>query len=146
HAHLAERVGLAARYPADVYAFAALADPAADADASLARLAAAGLVTDPGSPWMRVGACIGRPGCGRSRADVQADATEARAALAPGGLPLYWSGCERRCGHPRGDRIDVVAAPEGGYLLSTAVTGQEPRTTTLDHPSRLATALAAITA
>lgn len=28
HAHLAERVGLAARYPADVYAFAALADPA----------------------------------------------------------------------------------------------------------------------
>ncbi|MCX4766627.1 GNAT family N-acetyltransferase [Streptomyces sp. NBC_01275] len=27
HAHLAERVGLAARYPADVYAFAALADP-----------------------------------------------------------------------------------------------------------------------
>ncbi|MER5748463.1 GNAT family N-acetyltransferase [Streptomyces sp. NPDC002088] len=27
HAHFAERVGLAARYPADVYAFAALADP-----------------------------------------------------------------------------------------------------------------------
>ncbi|MDH6438246.1 ribosomal protein S18 acetylase RimI-like enzyme [Streptomyces sp. SAI-144] len=27
HAHLAERVGRAARYPADVYAFAALADP-----------------------------------------------------------------------------------------------------------------------
>ncbi|MGW7726690.1 GNAT family N-acetyltransferase [Streptomyces canus] len=27
HAHLAERVGQAARYPADVYAFAALADP-----------------------------------------------------------------------------------------------------------------------
>ncbi|WP_405622351.1 GNAT family N-acetyltransferase [Streptomyces sp. NBC_00076] len=27
HAHLAERVGLAARYPADVYAFAGLADP-----------------------------------------------------------------------------------------------------------------------
>lgn len=28
HAHLAQRVGRAARYPADVYAFAALADPA----------------------------------------------------------------------------------------------------------------------
>ncbi|WP_436844687.1 GNAT family N-acetyltransferase [Streptomyces longwoodensis] len=28
HAHLAERLGRAARYPADVYAFAALADPA----------------------------------------------------------------------------------------------------------------------
>ncbi|WP_439145716.1 GNAT family N-acetyltransferase [Streptomyces canus] len=31
HAHLAERVGQAARYPADVYAFAALADPGAPA-------------------------------------------------------------------------------------------------------------------
>ncbi|MFF3335623.1 GNAT family N-acetyltransferase [Streptomyces sp. NPDC002888] len=31
HAHLAERVGRAARYPADVYAFAALADPEAPA-------------------------------------------------------------------------------------------------------------------
>ncbi|MER5717814.1 GNAT family N-acetyltransferase [Streptomyces sp. NPDC002132] len=43
HAHLAERVGLAARYPADVYAFAALADPADPAAwADLRRLAGPG--------------------------------------------------------------------------------------------------------
>ncbi|MFF0300510.1 precorrin-3B synthase [Streptomyces sp. NPDC004562] len=113
--------------------------------ASLARLTAAGLVTDPHSPWLRVGACIGRPGCAKSHADVRADADEALGAIGPSVLPLYWSGCERRCGHPRGDRVDVVATPGGGYRLSTAVSGQAPRTTSLDAPSRLATALAAIT-
>lgn len=123
-----------------------LPTPRAQAVEALARLATAGLVTDPGSLWPRIGACIGRPGCAKSRADVQADATETREAVGPGGLPLYWSGCERRCGRPRGDRIDVVAAPGGGYLLSTAVSGQEPRTTTMDHPFRLADALVAITA
>ncbi|MGI5430713.1 precorrin-3B synthase [Streptomyces sp. CA-179760] len=116
-----------------------------DPDQSLTRLAATGLVTDPGSPWLRVGACIGSPGCAKSRADVRTDAAEALDAIGPSGLPLYWSGCERRCGHPRGDRVDVVSAPGGGYLLSTAVSGQEPRTASMDVPARLATALAAIT-
>ncbi|SNS98782.1 precorrin-3B synthase [Streptosporangium subroseum] len=39
-----------------------------------ARLAEAGLVTDPASPWIGVTACTGRPGCAKSLADVQADA------------------------------------------------------------------------
>jgi precorrin-3B synthase len=39
----------------------------------------------------------------------------------------------------------VVAAPEGGYLLSTAVSGRQPRTASMDDHARLATALAAIT-
>ncbi|MEV7141376.1 precorrin-3B synthase [Streptomyces tauricus] len=122
---------------------------------ALARLDAVGLVTGPGSPWLRVGACIGRPGCAKSRADVRADATaalDAGGALAASGsgrhqgLPLYWSGCERRCGHPRGERIDVVAAPEGGYRLSVVAPGHdEARTVPLDDPSRLAAALAEIT-
>ncbi|MEU5700766.1 precorrin-3B synthase [Streptomyces aurantiacus] len=114
---------------------------------SLARLAAVGLVTDPDSPWLRVGACIGRPGCAKSRADVRADATATLGAVHHrGGLPLYWSGCERRCGHPRGERIDVVAAPEGGYRLSVVAPGHdEARTVPLDDPSRLAAALAEIT-
>nr|WP_232838574.1 cobalamin biosynthesis protein CobG [Streptomyces geranii] len=128
---------------------ATAAATAADAHESLARLAATGLVTDPGSPWLRVGACIGQPGCAKSRADVRTDAAGALDAVSPYGLPVYWSGCERRCGHPRGDRVDVVAAPEGGgYRLSRAVEGAEPRSTftDLDHPSDLATALAAIDA
>ncbi|MGK5692210.1 precorrin-3B synthase [Streptomyces sp. URMC 128] len=118
---------------------------AGHADESLARLAATGLVTDPHSPWLRVGACIGRPGCAKSQADVRTDAAGSLGALGPHGLPLYWSGCERRCGHPRGDRVDVVAAPDGGYRLSTAVRGEESRTSTMNDPARLAAALAEIT-
>ncbi|MDQ0772278.1 precorrin-3B synthase [Streptomyces aurantiacus] len=130
----------------------------AQAAESLARLAAVGLVTDPASPWLRVGACIGRPGCAKSRADVRADATGTLGAVdtvgAVGtaglrGLPLYWSGCERRCGHPGGERIDVVAAPDGGYRLCATAPGDEPgsepRTASIDDPSQLATALATIT-
>ncbi|WP_436847846.1 precorrin-3B synthase [Streptomyces coeruleorubidus] len=122
-----------------------LPTPGTRADESLARLAAIGLVTDPGSPWLRVGACVGRPGCAKSQADVRTDAAGTLGAIDPHGLPLYWSGCERRCGHPRGDRVDVVAEPGGGYRLSTAVRGEEPRTTSMNDPARLAAALAEIT-
>lgn len=108
----------------------------------LARLAAAGLVTGADSPWPRVGACTGRPGCATSRADVRADAARALTAAGRTPLPVYWSGCERRCGHPRGDHVDVVAAPGGGYRVTTAVRGQDPRGTLLDDPSDFAAALA----
>ncbi|MEU0083492.1 cobalamin biosynthesis protein CobG [Streptomyces sp. NPDC006274] len=80
-------------------------------------LAGAGLVTDPDSPWLGVGACTGRPGCAKSLADVRADAT-AHLAAGAGGLPVHWSGCERRCGHPRGARVDVVATGDGRYEVS----------------------------
>ncbi|UUU20162.1 precorrin-3B synthase [Streptomyces sp. DSM 40750] len=119
------------------------AEQAADA---LAQLSATGLVTDPDSPWLRVGACIGRPGCAKSLADVRADATESLAAAGRAGLPLYWSGCGRRCGHPRGERVDVVAVEGGGYQLSLTTRAPDPRTAPMADPSQLATALAAITA
>ncbi|MFJ5552374.1 cobalamin biosynthesis protein CobG [Streptomyces sp. NPDC093225] len=86
--------------------------PDAPADAP-ARLAAAGLVVAPGSPWETVTACTGRPGCAKSHADVRADA-RAVADRAAGALPVHWSGCARRCGHPRGTAwVDVVATPDG---------------------------------
>ncbi|MTD52701.1 precorrin-3B synthase [Amycolatopsis pithecellobii] len=59
-----------------------------------------------------VSACIGRPGCAKSRADVRADARRVSARA-------HFSGCERRCGKPR-DAVDVVAA-DGGYLVDGAV-------------------------
>ncbi|MFD7690818.1 precorrin-3B synthase [Streptomyces sp. NPDC059781] len=118
---------------------------ASDRSASLSPLSAAGLVTDPSSPWLRVGACIGRPGCGKSRADVRADAARALATASTSRLPLYWSGCERRCGHPRGDRVDVIATPEGGYRLAGPGGGGLPRAIELSDVSHLPTALAAIT-
>lgn len=56
-------------------------------------------------------ACIGRPGCAKSRADVRADARRVSARA-------HFSGCDRRCGKPR-DAVDVVAT-EGGYLVEGA--------------------------
>ncbi|WP_369132521.1 precorrin-3B synthase [Modestobacter sp. I12A-02662] len=73
-----------------------------------------GVVFDEASPWALVTACAGRPGCARSLADVRADVTAAIATgTLPGGVRQHWAGCERRCGRPRGDVVDVVATPAG---------------------------------
>ncbi|MFD0149109.1 cobalamin biosynthesis protein CobG [Streptomyces sp. NPDC055721] len=88
----------------------------------LAALAAPpyGLITRPDSPWAGVSACTGRPGCAKSLADVRADAAPGRT-----GLPVHYSGCERRCGHPHGTWVDVVATADGAYLVDGVPT---PRT------------------
>ncbi|MEU3469350.1 nitrite reductase [Streptomyces sp. NPDC006687] len=81
-----------------------------------ARIEAAGLVLAPASPWQSVTACTGKPGCAKSLADVRADA-RAVVEQTAGGLPVHWSGCARRCGHPRGTAwVDLVATPDG-YAL-----------------------------
>ncbi|MFE5586686.1 cobalamin biosynthesis protein CobG [Kitasatospora sp. NPDC056531] len=91
----------------------------------LPALEAAGFRTAPGSAWERATACTGLPGCAKSLADVRADAaraleSDAARVLAsgpgepgPGGLPVHWSGCERRCGHPAGRWVDVLATGHG---------------------------------
>ncbi|MER5551359.1 precorrin-3B synthase [Streptomyces sp. NPDC002793] len=112
------------------------------ADGLLGELSGAGLITGPDSPWGGVGACIGRPGCAKSLADVRA---EAGAAVGPAGrLPVYWSGCERRCGHPHGEWIDVVATP-GGHRVShvRGAVSTEAATVRDDDPGALAATVAA---
>lgn len=96
-------------------------DAAADA---LAALAGAGLVTAPDSPWRSVTACTGKPGCAKALADVRADA---RAVMerARGPLAVHWSGCERRCGHPRGTAWVDLVATTAGYALH--VEGRDAR-------------------
>ncbi|GAA2975581.1 nitrite/sulfite reductase [Streptomyces drozdowiczii] len=115
------------------------------APGALDALAAVGLVTGDRSPWTGVGACVGRPGCAKSLADVQGDAAAALpAAPRADALPVHWSGCERRCGHPRGEWVDVVAGPDGGYRVSVVRDGGrtgEPEHVTGD-PAALATAVA----
>ncbi|MFE2285318.1 cobalamin biosynthesis protein CobG [Streptomyces sp. NPDC059443] len=91
------------------------------------RIRGAGLVVSPGSAWESVTACTGRPGCAKSLADVRADAralvpeaagpaprSSERSSSGARPLPVHWSGCERRCGHPRGAVwVDVVATGDG---------------------------------
>ncbi|MBB5855833.1 precorrin-3B synthase [Amycolatopsis umgeniensis] len=74
----------------------------------------AGLVTDPDSPSLGISACIGRPGCAKSLADVRADA--ARIGRSP---RAHFAGCGRRCGKPAREHVDVLAT-EDGYLVDGA--------------------------
>ncbi|OCC11612.1 cobalamin biosynthesis protein CobG [Streptomyces sp. PTY087I2] len=113
-------------------------DEAAEA---LRTLGAAGLIIAPDSPWTGVGACIGHPGCAKSLSDVRA---EAGTAVGPvGRLPVYWSGCERRCGHPHGEWIDVVVTPDGHRISHVRGERRDPQATVRNGPAALAAAVAA---
>ena len=87
-----------------------VADLADTADVAQ-RLRSAGLLLDPDTP--SVTACVGRPGCAKALADVRADARP----VAGVDVPVHWSGCERRCGRPRGNVLDVVANGDG-YVMT----------------------------
>ncbi|MFF4619073.1 precorrin-3B synthase [Nonomuraea jabiensis] len=88
--------------------------PPAAAGRAARMLEAAGLVTDPASPWAGVSACTGRPGCAKSLADVREDARRWVATLdGPPATPVHWAGCERRCGLPRGRVVQMVATGDG---------------------------------
>ncbi|MFD5149075.1 cobalamin biosynthesis protein CobG [Streptomyces sp. NPDC058401] len=96
-----------------------------------ARLVAAGLSVAPDGPWESVTACTGRPGCAKALADVRADAravvdADGGTPAGPAGAPVHWSGCERRCGHPRGTAwVDLVATPDGYRLDGRPVPSHE---------------------
>ena len=83
----------------------------ADAAGVLREAAGLGFGTDAASPWLRVTACAGRPGCASALADVQADAA-GFAARWPGRV-VHVSGCARHCGRPAATEIDVTATSEG---------------------------------
>ena len=80
------------------------------AAARLPDLTAAGLVADDASPWTLITACVGAPYCGKARMETLAAAREL--ARRPGSIPLrrtHLSGCERRCGAPNSDHVELVA-------------------------------------
>ncbi|MFH8404758.1 precorrin-3B synthase [Streptomyces sp. NPDC018019] len=112
---------------------------------ALRELAAAGLVTDPASPWYGLGACTGRPGCAKSLSDVRADAVATLRADGTGLLPVHWSGCARRCGHPHGTWVDVVATGDAYEVSVRGTRHGAPATATVPttEPGRLADAVAA---
>lgn len=66
--------------------------------ADLEPLTGAGLVASAESPWARITACIGAPGCAKSAGDTHALAREIAARGV--GPPVHVIGCERACGAP----------------------------------------------
>jgi precorrin-3B synthase len=77
----------------------------------LTELAAAGLVVEDGSAWTMISACVGAPYCASGRIETLALAT--RLAESAAWLPrTHISGCERRCGAPSHDHLDLVAPTE----------------------------------
>ena len=82
-----------------------------DAARTLDEAARLGFGVDDASPWLRLTACAGRPGCASALADVQADAA-AFAAQWPERI-VHVSGCARHCGRPAATQIDVTATSEG---------------------------------
>ncbi|WP_254666314.1 precorrin-3B synthase [Humibacillus sp. DSM 29435] len=77
--------------------------------AALPRLATAGLTTSAASPWVRLHACTGSPGCARSTLDTRSLARHLAPRLPVGLLPVHVSGCERRCGTPTTPFVDLLA-------------------------------------
>ena len=81
-------------------------------------LAPNGLIFDRKSTWLQVSACTGRPGCASALADTRGDASH---AIAQSRLPdgrVHFSGCERRCGKPKGDYFDYLATGDGEYEVT----------------------------
>ncbi|MBE1491797.1 precorrin-3B synthase [Plantactinospora soyae] len=102
---------------------------------TVGRLATAGLLVEPSSPWRGVSACTGRPGCASALADVRQDLTDALADAATGAetpatvgeggtvggrmLPVHVVGCDRCCGRPAGPAVLAVATGSG-YRIEAA--------------------------
>ncbi|MDL9935921.1 precorrin-3B synthase [Gordonia sp. ABSL1-1] len=76
-------------------------------------LAPLGLIFDANSPWVRVTACAGAPGCANSLTPVREDARARVADAEPITEREHWIGCDRGCGTPAGHHVRVEAGPEG---------------------------------
>jgi precorrin-3B synthase len=90
-----------------------LLDPR-DPEAARIALQNWGFLLSADESLVRTTACIGRPGCASALTDVRRDALQL-ATQHPG--RLHVSGCERRCGHPRGTRTEATAQQDGTYLI-----------------------------
>ena len=88
------------------------------AEAAIKALAPLGLIFDADSPWLRITACTGLPGCAKSKSHTHDDAVALmNSDNIPDGL-VHFSGCDRRCGHPRVAHTEYLAVAEGEYLIT----------------------------
>ncbi|WP_194793325.1 cobalamin biosynthesis protein CobG [Raineyella fluvialis] len=82
-----------------------------------------GYAIDPAEPWAHVSACTGAIGCVRTEVDTLAMAERLVDAATNGEVILtedvHISGCEHRCGAPRGPYVDVVAPQHVVTVIDT---------------------------
>ena len=78
----------------------------------------AGFVIDEDSAWAQLSACVGAPFCARARIDTTGIAA---AMVAAGGdlTRTHLSGCDRRCGAPTTEHVDLVAPTLSEALRAT---------------------------
>jgi len=69
-----------------------------------------GLIIDSGSPWTKITACVGAPGCAKSFLDTRQLAVQIADHGPQPTRPLHISGCERRCGAPVADHDELVGS------------------------------------
>jgi precorrin-3B synthase len=79
-----------------------------NAAATTEALRHAGLITDSGSPWTKITACVGAPACAKSLIDTRRLAVQMADRGPLPTRPLHISGCERRCGAPVVDHDELV--------------------------------------
>ena len=78
------------------------------AAARVPELAAAGLVVDDASPWTLITACVGAPYCDKARMETLAAARDLARSPSAALRRTHLSGCERRCGAPNSDHVELV--------------------------------------
>ncbi len=82
-----------------------------DAAAEEKTLRSSGLITDSASPWTKITACVGAPGCTKSLIDTRQLAVQIADRGPWPTRPLHISGCDRRCGAPVVDHDELVGSP-----------------------------------
>ena len=105
------------------------ANPASALD-SLARLAAAGLLTSDDDTLAGVTACSGLA-CSRAVADVRAAARPV-----PGHPRTHWAACPRSCGKPRDAEAVIAAGPDNFLLPGHPAPRPLAELTTFNPPAR----------
>jgi precorrin-3B synthase len=81
-----------------------------NAAATTEALRHSGLIIDSGSPWTKITACVGAPGCAKSFLDTRQLAVQIADRGPRPTRPLHISGCERRCGAPVADHDELVGS------------------------------------
>lgn len=91
-------------------------------EARIDDLAEAGFTVDATDPWASISACTGLPHCARSAIDTAALAHDLAAAATTDPTVVttrvHISGCDRRCGAPHGDHVNLLAPADLDHALA----------------------------